>query len=158
MGGVCRKNNNTGIVSFRTNESTAKIFAHEVVHSFGADHDGINGCSDIGFIMSPVAFDPFHYPALKWTFSHCSVSEMRLLFRSFGLGWHQDCFVNASRTKPLEINICGNDVIESDEECDGSKDQVSNFEDFEKRAKAYFLRFFLVFSRVYEGFSPSTCS
>ena len=125
-------------MSFRSYVPTTKIFTHEVGHSFGAVHDGNNGCSDLGFIMSPSAVDPYHYPELEWTFSHCSVFEMQLLFRSFGLGWHQDCFVNASMTKPLEISICGNDVIESDEECDGSKDQVSNFV-----CKSLFLKIFL---------------
>jgi hypothetical protein len=132
-GGVCRKEHNTGLVSFRSYGkdcdfwTTTKVFAHEVGHSYGAQHDlyDLDGCRfDDGYLMSPFLGD---YDS---EFSICSVLQMHTLFQSFGFGWHQDCFVDASRTKPLDISICGNDVIESDEECDDTNDPVNSFVKF----------------------------
>lgn len=130
-GGICeiarrykdgRKTLNTGVVTFvnynkevpsRVSEVT---FAHELGHNFGAKHDPGQCSGQVGgnFIMFPKATSGADLNNRK--FSSCSVAYVSPVIETKGQG-NNGCF------KATNASICGNQVVEKDEECDCGFDE-----------------------------------
>ncbi|XP_031575122.1 disintegrin and metalloproteinase domain-containing protein 10-like [Actinia tenebrosa] len=137
-GGICEKERsysdgkkilNTGVVTFinygkavpqRVSEIT---FAHEVGHNFGSPHDESGACTPGGsegnYIMFARATEGSKPNNRK--FSSCSIEKMAAVMRVKAVCKdHKCCFEKAGAA------ICGNAVVEKDEECDcGFKEDES---------------------------------
>jgi len=130
-GGICdpyadyggtKKSYNTGLVSFKLFHREAPravteiTFAHELGHSFGAQHDPntkecMPGDSKGGnYIMYDKA-TPGHMKNNK-AFSQCSISKMIPVINAKGLEVNNGCFTNRYWA------ICGNGAHEEGEICD----------------------------------------
>ena len=125
FGTLCLQYYNTGYVSFINEgeviefEQSSLIFAHEVGHILGAEHDEeFETCKDKGFIMSE------HYDTItQRAFSPCSIESMKMGLRNLtqNVEGREECFVNLnSKDLPpaVEVSLCGNGIVEPGEECD----------------------------------------
>ncbi|WAR29091.1 ADA10-like protein [Mya arenaria] len=137
-GGVCEKHNassyyndityqgkglslNTGIVTvlnYGTDVPSAVsyvTFAHEVGHNFGSNHDpeGDATCSPGGSAGNYIMYARATSGLLlnNDEFSSCSISQINPVLDSKARG-SDGCFV------PYSGEVCGNRVVEGDEECD----------------------------------------
>ncbi|XP_064467723.1 disintegrin and metalloproteinase domain-containing protein 10-like [Ornithodoros turicata] len=113
---------NTGVVTFvnhgravplRTSQLT---FAHELGHSFGANHDKDKICApgghDGNYIMYPTSNPGTLANNLK--FSSCSIKDIGAVLDSIlhERGGRGNCFL------PSKDGFCGNNIREQKEECD----------------------------------------
>uniref|UniRef100_A0A665VDG7 ADAM10 endopeptidase n=1 Tax=Echeneis naucrates TaxID=173247 RepID=A0A665VDG7_ECHNA len=128
-GGVCSKQTtlrngqtatlNTGLVTiqnfgqFLPARFVQLTFAHELGHSLGSPHDEGSNCGDLGstsgkgrYLMFPQATDEVRENNDK--LSHCSITHISAILELK----KDDCFVVSDRP------ICGNQIVEEDEECD----------------------------------------
>ncbi|XP_058495445.1 disintegrin and metalloproteinase domain-containing protein 10 isoform X2 [Solea solea] len=136
-GGICSKYTtlrngrmstlNTGLVTVQNYGQVLPprlvqlTFAHELGHSLGAPHDEGSNCGDLGsaggkgkYLMFPQATDGVRENNDK--FSHCSIKHIS---KTLGLK-KDDCFVVSDQP------ICGNHIVEGDEECDVGHDDTDH--------------------------------
>lgn len=137
-GGICEKSSNfqgvfqslnTGVVTIQNYGSTvaSKVshitFAHELGHNFGSPHDYPERCrpgdnpntrSDGNYIMYASATSGDK--RFNDEFSDCSIANMTAVIRENG-----GCF------DPSNLPICGNLIVDGQEECDcGYEDQCND--------------------------------
>ncbi|CAB3988340.1 disintegrin and metallo ase domain-containing 10-like [Paramuricea clavata] len=121
LGGICEPWNthysmsfNTAVVTFLNHgkmigDRTATLtVAHELGHGFGAQHDQEEcqpGGRDGNYIMYEHSSDAAHPNNDK--FSQCSVNDMRKMLQARA----HECFTDGS-------SYCGNEIIETGEQCD----------------------------------------
>ncbi|KAG7230796.1 hypothetical protein INR49_019610, partial [Caranx melampygus] len=128
-GGICSKETtmrngqtstlNTGLVTiqnfgqFLPARLVQLTFAHELGHSLGSPHDEGSNCGNLGsaggkgrYLMFPHATDEVRENNEK--FSHCSIEHISKILKLK----KDDCFVVSN------LPICGNQIVEKDEECD----------------------------------------
>ncbi|XP_018528908.1 disintegrin and metalloproteinase domain-containing protein 10 [Lates calcarifer] len=128
-GGICSKQTilrngrtstlNTGLVTiqnygqFLPPRLVQLTLAHELGHSLGSPHDEGSNCGDLGssggkgrYLMFPQATDEVRENNDK--FSHCSIEHISKILKMK----KDDCFVVSDQP------ICGNQILEGDEECD----------------------------------------
>uniref|UniRef100_A0A3B4U629 Disintegrin and metalloproteinase domain-containing protein 10-like n=1 Tax=Seriola dumerili TaxID=41447 RepID=A0A3B4U629_SERDU len=128
-GGICSKQTtlrngqtatlNTGLVTiqnfgqFLPTRLVQLTFAHELGHSLGSPHDEGSNCGNLGssggkgrYLMFPHATDEVRENNEK--FSHCSIKHISKMLKLK----KDDCFVVSNQP------ICGNQIVEKDEECD----------------------------------------
>ncbi|KAG7513552.1 disintegrin and metalloproteinase domain-containing protein 10-like [Solea senegalensis] len=134
-GGICSKYTtlrngrmstlNTGLVTVQNYGQVLPprlvqlTFAHELGHSLGAPHDEGSNCGNLGsaggkgkYLMFPQATDGVRENNDK--FSHCSIKHISKTLRLK----KDDCFVVSDQP------ICGNHIVEGDEECDVGHDDT----------------------------------
>lgn len=130
-GGLCSKYTrytdgykslNTGVVSFLnygtvvTTAVSYVTFAHEIGHNYGSLHDQATdktcapGEPNGNYIMFPQATSGTKTNNVL--FSPCSITQMGALIEKKGRDPVDGCFVEVS------VATCGNNVVESGEECD----------------------------------------
>ncbi|XP_038571904.1 disintegrin and metalloproteinase domain-containing protein 10 isoform X2 [Micropterus salmoides] len=128
-GGICSKQTtlrngqpstlNTGLVTiqnygqFLPPRYVQLTFAHELGHSLGSPHDEGSNCGNLGstggkgrYLMFPHATDEVRENNDK--FSPCSIKHISRILKLK----KDDCFVVSDQP------ICGNQIVEGDEECD----------------------------------------
>ncbi|XP_039984879.1 disintegrin and metalloproteinase domain-containing protein 10 [Xiphias gladius] len=128
-GGICSKHTNlrdgrtstlnTGLVTIQNYGQVLPprlvqlTLAHELGHSLGSPHDEGSNCGDLGstvgkgrYLMFPHATDEVRENNDK--FSHCSIKHISRILKLK----KDDCFVVSDQP------ICGNQIVEEDEECD----------------------------------------
>ncbi|PVU99667.1 hypothetical protein BB560_005470 [Smittium megazygosporum] len=111
-----------------------KVVAHEIGHNFGAIHDCTSStcsgnspvdccpcnsqCScNAQYIMNPSS------PVATDNFSPCSIKYMCQLVRNS----FSSCLVDPGTKPTLGTAMCGNGIVEGDEQCDcGSEEQCAN--------------------------------
>jgi len=130
IGTVCRRIQNAGFVTMLNYNRTRSLnesiitFAHEVAHSFDANHDDNfderEDCYGKGFIMDELFNSSNLVNHNK--FSNCSldsmVSKLTELEQSLG---EDECFKNLDFDESfpsLVIAQCGNGIVEEGEQCD----------------------------------------
>ncbi|KAJ3382914.1 hypothetical protein HDU92_004508 [Lobulomyces angularis] len=110
-----------------------KVVTHEIGHNFGAIHDCFSqtcptSCTDSNsdscsccpcsatecdcdgqFLMHPTD------DSSKTEFSPCSIRKM---CNNLSLSAHSNCLMNPGDLKTISTNICGNGVVENNEDCD----------------------------------------
>ncbi|KAK2907836.1 hypothetical protein Q8A73_008909 [Channa argus] len=128
-GGICSKYTtlqdsrtltlNTGLVTIQNYgrylppRHIQLTLAHELGHSLGSPHDEGSNCGDLGstggkgrYLMFPQATDDELENNAK--FSHCSITHITNILKVK----KDNCFVASDQP------ICGNKIVEEDEECD----------------------------------------
>lgn len=118
VGTVCSPSYDTSISAFSvgaTPQSHATIFAHELGHVLGMNHDN-NRCPS-NYIM-------FSSDNNAKTFSSCSANDFEALI----LKGQGTCLQNPpDPNQVLSIPVCGNYIVEQGEECDcGSSQECKN--------------------------------
>lgn len=125
-GTICQHKLNTGFTTLLNHKVEASdansvmTFAHEVGHNLGAAHDeefaDRPDCSVGDHIMGSSGT-----AKRAPTFSACSGGDIsRTLSAAISrepLG-RRKCFADVAEAEPDQISVCGNEVIEGDEECD----------------------------------------
>lgn len=109
-----------------------QVISHEMGHNFGAIHDCTDGCNETSpccplttttcnanskFLMSPVA------ESGEMNFSQCSIGNICSLMLSSATG-HVDtsCIVKPDPNRQaITLQMCGNGIVESGEDCDPGK-------------------------------------
>ena len=134
MGNLCKKTENTGVVTFLDQgkfmkfQKSSFVLAHEVGHILGADHDEeFKACKYMSFINHGFIMSKDDAYITKRQFSSCSIKSMHQGLRNLTLsiGGVDDCFVDLPANNPLpsvETSLCGNGIEELDEECDCNND------------------------------------
>lgn len=122
-GTVCRKRHNTGFTTLlnhqvhASRDDSVMTFAHEVGHNMGAMHDEDAGCTS-GFIMSESGSSSSSQEGHQ--FSPCSLREIHTELDTVLRRPYLYCFSNRLQTEAgdQDYSICGNGVVEGEEECD----------------------------------------
>ncbi|KAI0063137.1 hypothetical protein BV25DRAFT_1907244 [Artomyces pyxidatus] len=139
LGTLCQQNatgQGSSIVS-GTAVSTAgrtewQVISHEIGHNFGAIHDCADGCNSTSsccplttsscdansqFLMSPVA------TAGEMVFSQCTIGNICSLMESTTANHvNTGCLADPDPTRQtISLQMCGNGIVESGEECDPGK-------------------------------------
>lgn len=139
LGTLCQINatgSGSSIVS-GTGVSTAgltewQVIAHEMGHNFGAIHDCADGCNNTSaccplsasscdansnFLMSPVASRG------EMNFSQCSIGNICSLMQgSQASKVDTSCLLSPDPTRQtISLQMCGNGIVESGEDCDPGK-------------------------------------
>jgi len=139
LGTLCQINATNSGSSFvsGTAVSTAgltewQVISHEMGHNFGAIHDCTEGCNETSaccplttntcdasskFLMSPVA------ESGEMNFSQCSIGNICSLMLSTSSGnVDTSCLLNPNpKVETISLNMCGNGIVESGEDCDTGK-------------------------------------
>lgn len=118
-----------------------EVVSHEIGHNFGAIHDCQSGCNSTGsnspvccpmssgscnandqFIMSPVT------QSSQKIFSQCSLGNICSVMQSTSSSAvNTSCIVDPdSSVKTLSLNMCGNGIVESGEQCDPGTNSTSS--------------------------------
>ncbi|KAH9177006.1 Metallo-peptidase family M12-domain-containing protein [Lactarius sanguifluus] len=109
-----------------------QVIAHEIGHNFGAIHDCADGCNntsaccplsasscnaDSKFLMSPVALQG------EMSFSQCTVGNVCSLMQgSTANKVDTSCLLNPDPSRQtISLQMCGNGIVESGEDCDPGK-------------------------------------
>ncbi|KAH8120727.1 Metallo-peptidase family M12-domain-containing protein [Phellopilus nigrolimitatus] len=145
LGTLCQQtaSGSTGSIVSGTAVSTNgrtewEVVSHEVGHNFGAIHDCQDGCgtnsspvccpltsstcnANDAFIMSPVT------SSTEKTFSQCSIGNICSLMVSTASGAvNATCLQDPDPSKvTLALNMCGNGIVESGEDCDPGQNTTS---------------------------------
>jgi len=120
IGTMCRHRQNSGFITLLNNGLDRPIndsiitLAHELGHSFGAQHDEDVKDEDCGrnYIMAATMND-----SLVEEFSNCSARSMQEKVNMVLDDSKLNCLVTDDES-PLEVSLCGNGVVEPGEECD----------------------------------------
>ncbi|KAI0005423.1 Metallo-peptidase family M12-domain-containing protein [Russula compacta] len=139
LGTLCQINATNSGSSFvsGTAVSTAgltewQVISHEMGHNFGAIHDCADGCNNTSaccplttntcdandkFLMSPVASSG------EMNFSQCSLGNIcSLMLDSTSGKVDTSCLMSPDPNRQtITLNMCGNGIVESGEECDPGK-------------------------------------
>ncbi|THH09423.1 hypothetical protein EW145_g2035 [Phellinidium pouzarii] len=128
-------------VAVTTNGRTEwEVVSHEIGHNFGAIHDCQDGCgtsnnsvvccpmststcnANDAFIMSPVT------SSSQKIFSQCTIGNICSLMSSSAAGHvNSSCIVDPDPSrKILSLNMCGNGIVESGEDCDPGQNGTSS--------------------------------
>ncbi|KAH9043794.1 Metallo-peptidase family M12-domain-containing protein [Lactarius pseudohatsudake] len=109
-----------------------QVIAHEMGHNFGAIHDCADGCNNTSaccpltasscdanskFLMSPVALQG------EMNFSQCTVGNICSLMQgSTANKVDTSCLLNPDPSRQtISLQMCGNGIVESGEDCDPGK-------------------------------------
>lgn len=117
-GTVCHNSWNTGFTTLLNHGVQAKVpdssvtFAHEIGHNFGSPHDEDIHCTS-DYIMSESGSSN-----LKRDFSDCSRDKIyETLTKTLG-NPRRNCLKQIPEYEPEDYSLCGNGIVEGDEECD----------------------------------------
>ena len=120
---MCQDEYSVSAVSeFNTNgqiSSTGYAYAHELAHSLNSGHDGVglnSYCPPGVDIMSPYILQ-----SLPSTFSVCSINAMSYYVNAIQQGSYRRCLFieNGYSLSSNNVTICGNGIVDVNEECDG---------------------------------------
>ena len=107
---------------------SAETVAHEIGHNMGLDHDSEyekgNGCDDSIFIMAAFgASSGKNFERSFKSFSSCSISELETHISD---SFYFPCIETTNNESPITVDSCGNNIVESGEECDDGLDGSAN--------------------------------
>ncbi|NXK13540.1 ADAM9 protein, partial [Herpetotheres cachinnans] len=122
-GTMCQKNS-MGVVSFPGHDTISDVMmlAHEIGHSLGFSHNDAKqfhdkfcdcSCSRRGCIMRTS-------PGSCLAFSNCTMEE----YYNEVIRTNLPCLLNIPPLKPFLLELCGNGVLEKEEECDCGSDKA----------------------------------
>ncbi|NXH76470.1 ADAM9 protein, partial [Hydrobates tethys] len=122
-GTMCQMNS-MGVVSFPGHDTVSDVMtlAHEIGHSLGFSHDDAKqfhdrfcdcNCTRRGCIMRTS-------PGSCLAFSNCTMEE----YYNEVIRKNLPCLHNIPSLKPFLLELCGNGVLEKEEECDCGSDEA----------------------------------
>ncbi|KAM9602325.1 disintegrin and metalloproteinase domain-containing protein 20-like [Morphnus guianensis] len=122
--GTMCQTNSMGVISFPGHDtiSDMMMLAHEIGHSLGFSHDDAKqfhnkfcncNCTHRGCIMRTS-------PGSCLAFSNCTMGE----YYDEVIRKNLPCLLNIPSLKPFLLELCGNGVLEKEEECDCGSDEA----------------------------------